>query len=60
VTDKNELYTWGRGLYGVLGNGSNAPELSPMLNEDVKIINDEDPSNPIVRFETADEFNVIQ
>tara|TARA_B110001450_G_C17219834_1_gene318952 strand:+ start:26 stop:175 length:150 start_codon:yes stop_codon:yes gene_type:complete len=23
LTEDGELYTWGRGLYGVLGNGSN-------------------------------------
>lgn len=58
ITEDNELYVWGRGLYGVLGNGANSPELSPVLNEDLKIINDEDPSNPFVRIESADEFTV--
>jgi alpha-tubulin suppressor-like RCC1 family protein len=23
LTESGDLYTWGRGLYGVLGNGSN-------------------------------------
>mmetsp|Transcript_15010 Transcript_15010/g.20378 ORF Transcript_15010/g.20378 Transcript_15010/m.20378 type:complete len:256 (-) Transcript_15010:690-1457(-) len=34
VCDDGNLYTWGRGLYGVLGNGSNSESLVPCLNED--------------------------
>lgn len=60
MTPDNKVYVWGRGLYGVLGNGSNSPELSPVLNEDIKIINDDDRKNPIVELQTADEFNVIR
>jgi len=29
LTNTGDLYTWGRGLYGVLGNGSNAHSLLP-------------------------------
>ena len=35
LTTTGDLYTWGRGLYGVLGNGANTHMLTPMLNEDV-------------------------
>ena len=35
VCDDDNLYTWGVGLYGVLGNGSNQYALSPALNEDI-------------------------
>ena len=28
------MYNWGRGLYGVLGNGSNQQHLLPSLNEE--------------------------
>jgi|ERR1712086_1166331 len=34
VDDKNNMYNWGRGQYGVLGNGSNAYSLLPVLNEE--------------------------
>lgn len=54
------LYTWGRGLYGVLGNGSNHHSLSPIINEEVKAIQEEDPDlNSIVKMESADEYTVI-
>jgi len=60
MTENGDVYVWGRGLYGVLGNGSNSPELIPSLNEDIKAFHEEDPENPIVRLDTADEYNVIQ
>lgn len=34
VTEDQQLYTWGRGLYGVLGNGGNGESLVPLLNEE--------------------------
>lgn len=34
VTKDQKLYSWGRGLYGVLGNGSNRESLTPLLNEE--------------------------
>ncbi len=34
VCDDGNLYNWGVGLYGVLGNGSNAYALTPQVNED--------------------------
>ena len=34
ISENNDMYTWGRGLYGVLGNGSNAHALEPLLNDD--------------------------
>ena len=37
----NKLYVWGRGLYGVLGNGSNNYSLLPELNEEFEIIKNE-------------------
>lgn len=38
VCDDGNIYTWGRGLYGVLGNGSNGQSLTPMLNEEFQFI----------------------
>lgn len=34
LCDDGNLYTWGRGLYGVLGNGKNGYSLEPLLNEE--------------------------
>lgn len=36
LTTEGELYSWGRGLYGVLGNGSNSHALEPTLNDEVQ------------------------
>ena len=60
LDDKGDIYTWGRGLYGVLGNGANSTELEPILNEDVKAIMDEDENNKIVKMRSADEYTIIQ
>jgi alpha-tubulin suppressor-like RCC1 family protein len=45
MLDSGEVYTWGRGLYGILGNGSNSYHLTPTLNDVLKDIYDEDPEN---------------
>ena len=34
VCDDGNLYSWGVGLYGILGNGTNDYALSPVLNEE--------------------------
>ena len=41
LDENNVLYNWGRGLYGVLGNGSNSHTLLPKLNESVEAIKSE-------------------
>jgi alpha-tubulin suppressor-like RCC1 family protein len=33
LAESGELYTWGRGQYGVLGNGSNQYSLTPQVND---------------------------
>ena len=60
LDDKGDLYTWGRGLYGVLGNGANSSCLEPVLNEDVQAIIAENEGNRVVKMDSADEFTVIQ
>ena len=58
---EGKVWTWGRGLYGVLGNGANNSELLPVLNEDVEALKEEDPeNNEIVKMDSADEFTVLQ
>ena len=45
----------------MLGNGSNAHALTPVLNEDIRAIIEEDPvNNAIIRMDSADEYTVIQ
>lgn len=56
LTTDGELYTWGRGLYGVLGNGSNQYSLEPELNEELKILREENPEKEIVKIDSADEY----
>lgn len=41
LCEDNSLYTWGRGLFGVLGNGSNQQSLVPLLNEEFKFMQNE-------------------
>ena len=33
LNDKNELYVWGRGEYGTLGNGANKQFTAPVKND---------------------------
>ena len=60
LTEEGQLYNWGRGLYGVLGNGSNQHSLSPILNEELEAMKEEDPeASGISVMDSADEFTVI-
>lgn len=58
LTEAGEVYTWGRGLYGILGNGSNSHHLEPYLNEIIEGIR-EDEKCEIMALDAADEFSVI-
>lgn len=60
LTTTGDLYTWGRGLYGVLGNGSNQYSLEPMLNEEIDYLRKEDPENKqIEKIDSADEYTGV-
>lgn len=56
LADNGDVYTWGRGLYGVLGNASNDYSLVPELNDELKYLRDEDPNKTIVKLDSADEY----
>lgn len=45
LTNDGDLYSWGRGLYGVLGNGSNQLAMEPYLNEIIYGLKEDDPEN---------------
>jgi len=55
LSTDDKLYTWGRGLYGVLGNGSNQHSLVPKLNESIESIKQENIENG-----TDDKINNIE
>mmetsp|Transcript_25115 Transcript_25115/g.18910 ORF Transcript_25115/g.18910 Transcript_25115/m.18910 type:complete len:224 (+) Transcript_25115:404-1075(+) len=59
LTDDGKVYTWGRGLYGVLGNGTNAYSLVPLLNEEIESLKEEDPDRKIVKIDSADEYTGV-
>ena len=60
LSTTGDLYTWGRGLYGALGNGSNQHSLEPAMNLVTDAMLEDDPeSHKITRLESADEFSVI-
>ena len=57
VTEDGDLYTWGRGLYGTLGNGSNQYTLTPELNEDFASFKDEGIN--IVKIDSAEDYTAV-
>lgn len=62
LAEDNTLYNWGRGLYGVLGNGSNSPTLVPKLNDSMEAIRSEieDFENNIEQMDSASEYTVVR
>lgn len=60
LTEEGDIYCWGRGLYGVLGNGSNSYSLTPELNEEIKELREADPiGKRIVKIDCADEYTGV-
>ncbi len=57
ITDDNFMFTWGRGLYGVLGNGSNQQSLVPSLNEEFKFKMENDPDVRFKQVHAAAEYS---
>lgn len=61
LCDDGNLYTWGRGLYGVLGTGDNSYSLEPLLNEEFAFLRQEAKENDsefsITKIDAADEYS---
>lgn len=54
--DDGFVYTWGRGEFGLLGNGSNKDSLIPVKNEYLEMYHQENKDNKIIKIDCADEF----
>lgn len=57
VTTNGQLYTWGRGLYGALGNGSNKYHLSPTLNAEMSALTSQ--GAKIVKIDCAEDYSGV-
>lgn len=57
LTEDGQLYTWGRGNFGVLGVGDNSYSLEPLLNEDIEYLKQEG-MNP-VKIDAADDYTSV-
>jgi hypothetical protein len=58
LTECGKIYTWGRGNYGVLGNGSNKYSLVPELNEELEIVKVEE-NLALIKIDAADEYSAV-
>ena len=59
--DDGNIYSWGQGLYGVLGNGSNQPSLVPKIVDEFSILKEEAAEEGITlkikKLSVADEYS---
>jgi alpha-tubulin suppressor-like RCC1 family protein len=55
-SETGEIYTWGKGEFGLLGNGSNKDALLPTKNEYFEMYQQENKENAIVKIDCADEY----
>lgn len=53
--ENGDIYTWGKGLYGLNGDGKSISKREPSLNEYIKLLREENPFNEIVKMDIADE-----
>lgn len=60
IDTDNKMYSWGRGLYGVLGNGNNDYQLLPHLIETIEGVKQEtDPVASVAAFDSTDEMTAV-
>jgi len=57
LATNGDFYTWGRGLYGALGNGSNKFHLSPTLNLEFKALTQS--GSKIVKVDCAEDYTGV-
>lgn len=58
LAENGDVYTWGKGAYGVLGNGKLNSEKSPVLVDDISVYRKENAGNEIIKIDAADSFTV--
>ncbi len=58
LAENGDIYTWGRGAYGVLGDGKKTPSLTPVLVEDVAAYRKEDAKNEVIKIDAAENFTI--
>lgn len=56
LSETGDIYTWGRGEYGLLGNGSNRDSMLPTKNEYFEMYMQESPNNTVIKIDCADEY----
>jgi alpha-tubulin suppressor-like RCC1 family protein len=59
LAEDGTLYTWGRGEFGLLGNGSNSDKVEPTPIELFQMLLNESKENEIVRLDCGDEYNAV-
>lgn len=57
VSQSGEFYTWGRGLYGALGNGSNQYHLQPTLNPEINALTTQ--GAKITKIDCAEDYTGV-
>lgn len=56
LAENGDLYTWGKGTYGLNADGKNNSIKTPKKNDFFEKLRIKDPSNEIVKIDSADEF----
>jgi alpha-tubulin suppressor-like RCC1 family protein len=56
LSDDGYVYTWGKGEFGLLGNGSNKDAALPIKNEYLEMYKTENPKHSVVKIDCADEY----
>ena len=63
LCDDGNLYSWGVGLYGVLGNGSNSQALKPTIVDEFKFLKDQAEEDglefSILKVNAADDYTAV-
>ena len=53
------VYCWGKGEFGLLGNGNNKDKLLPEKNEFLEMFKNESEENEIAKIDCADEYTAV-
>eukprot|EP00826_Nyctotherus_ovalis_P042427 TRINITY_DN4360_c0_g2_i8.p1 TRINITY_DN4360_c0_g2~~TRINITY_DN4360_c0_g2_i8.p1 ORF type:complete len:327 (-),score=43.35 TRINITY_DN4360_c0_g2_i8:164-1144(-) len=59
LSTKGQVFTWGRGSYGVLGNGSSSSMMSPVLLDSFGDSQEKGTNGEIVKIDSANNFTGV-